>query len=277
MFNLSFIKRDRLNEQSNGTSKLIKHGVGRDLYETQDGFLFWLDKNKYLDKSIIDTGRFELKSSKIVFKFVRHGNLVLDIGANIGYYTVIFSKLVGKSGKIIAFEPTKHYEKILKLNLQENNINNCEVFNIGLSNKNETKKINIGECSATMHWVNDDVLPLKQEEIRLETLDEFISKYQDLNKIDFIKIDVDGHEPLFFEGARNTLKRFDPLILLEVSHEHYLNAGYTAWDFYEMLRENNFYIYSEEELEEIQTKHDFLVKCGNFAYSSNILISKHKI
>jgi hypothetical protein len=95
-----------------------------------------------------------------------------------------------------------------------------------------------------------------------------------LRKIDFIKVDVDGHEPYFFEGAWETLDKYDPVVFLEVSHLHYLEGGVTAWDFYEKLKAHNYLIYHENNLDEIKTKEEFLIKCGNFAYSTNIIISK---
>ncbi len=98
-----------------------------------------------------------------------------------------------------------------------------------------------------------------------------------IKKLDFIKVDVDGHEPFFLHRAISTIEKYDPAILLEVSHENYLEAGFTAWEFYAYLKENGFHIYSEINLLEFHSKADFLKECGNFAYSANIIISKSDI
>jgi FkbM family methyltransferase len=183
--------------------------------------------------------------------------------------------LVEKEGLVYCFEPTKIYSDILKLNLQANKAENVRVIKKGLSNKKQELKIHIGESSASVH-IPGNYLNEATEIISLITLDEFIEQ-DPLEKIDLIKVDIDGHEPLFLEGACKTIEKYDPIILMEVSHLHYLEAGYTAWDIYEMLKRKKFNIYHEDGLSEITTKEQFLIKCGNFAYSSNIIISRKKI
>lgn len=257
-------------------SKMIESGVVRNLYITSSGLLFWLNTTGQVDNCIINTGAFEPEATKIVNRLVKEGDIVLDVGANIGYYTVIFSKLVGKAGKVIAFEPTDHFGKYLRMTLDANNAGNVDVYPIGLSNKNAELVIDIGKSSATLHPEPEYDTVIAKEQITLTTLDEFLESYP-VPKIDFIKIDVDGHEPLFFEGARKTLSRFDPVILLEISHLHYLNAGFTAWEFYDMLVKNKYNIYHEIDFCKIKSKEEFLMKCGNFSQSANIIISKKDI
>lgn len=256
-------------------SKVISKGVDRDLYRTRFGHLFWLNTMSYVDQCIIRNGIFEDKSTEAINLLVKPGDIVLDIGANIGYYSVLLSNLVGKNGKVICFEPTKYFRTVLKRNVEENNLNNVEIVNIGLSNKRQTLNIHISESTATLHSPGGES-PQNSECINLVPLDEFIIEHN-LPRIDFIKIDIDGHEPLFFEGAWSTIDKFDPIILLEISHSHYLEAGYTAWDFYEMLKRKQYKIYHEDKLTKITSKQDFLSKCGNFAYSSNIIISRKEL
>ncbi len=269
-----FIYLSRISERLD-RSRLVKKGVGRDLYETKFNDLFWLNKTGWVDQCIIKTGVFEEHSTRIARRFIRAGDMVLDVGANIGYYSVIFSKIVGERGKVIAFEPTEHFGKVLRMNTEANGLNNVEIFKIGLSNKRQKLNIQIGDSSATLHVPGK--IPLNAEEmIELVTLDEFVESHKP-SKIDFIKVDVDGHEPAFLEGAWRTLEKYDPTVLMEISHMHYFEAGYTAWDFYEILKKKKFRIYSEEDLAEIKTKEDFLIKCGNFNCSANIIISKKEL
>lgn len=256
-------------------SKIVQKGAERSLYRTADKHLFWLNSTGHVDQSIIQTGVFEPGSTLVVQRLAKKGDVVLDVGANIGYYSILMSTLVGKEGKVICFEPTQHYGKILDKNIKVNNLTNVETYRIGLSNREQELEIQIGVNSATLHVPGKKKL-ISSEKIKLQTLDDFIDDHP-LSKIDFIKIDVDGHEPLFLEGAKNTIDKYQPNILLEVSHPHYLNAGYTAWDFYEFLKSKGFYIYHEEGLTEITDMEDFLLKCGNFAYSANIVIARKKL
>lgn len=253
-------------------SRKICSGPDRSLYKTPDGNLYWLNSQGYLDKKIIEEGVFELHSTNLVHKLIKKGDVVLDVGANIGYYAVIFSKLVGESGKVHAFEPTEHFLAPLRENLKINNITNVEVHTFGLSDKVQSLLIDIGPSSATLHSPLGFDTVLRQERIALSTLDVFVEE-AGIQRIDFIKIDIDGHEPLFFEGAWRTILKFSPKILFEISHLHYLQAGIVAWDFFEKLKSYKLYIYDEVTLKEVKTKEEFLRRCSNFDKSSNVVIS----
>jgi FkbM family methyltransferase len=175
---------------------------------------------------------------------------------------------------VLCFEPTEHFGEILKKNLEHNNISNVELIALGLSSKEQDLVIQIGVSSASLHSEKD--VTRNSESIKLISLDGFLEKYP-LERIDFVKIDVDGHEPLILEGAWKTLDKYAPIILLEVSHQHYLKAGYTAWDFYHSLKQRHYNIYHESGLKELCTEQEFLLKCGNFTHSANIVITKREL
>lgn len=256
-------------------SKLMQKGTDRNLYKTRFNDLFWLNKTGYVDQCIINSGVFEEHSTRIARRLIKEGDTVLDVGANIGYYSVMFSKLVGETGKVFAFEPTKFFGTVLRMNLEANGCTNVAMFKLGLSNKDQELIIQIGDSSASLHVPGKRALRT-EEIIELKTLDGFIEEYKP-QKIDFVKVDVDGHEPAFLEGAWKTLERYDPTILIEISHLHYLEAGYTAWGFYDLLKNKKYRIYSEDNFTEFKTKEDFLIKCGNFNYSANIILSKKEL
>lgn len=273
----TFIRLSKLFDNSNkqNSSLVIEKEDTRDLYKTIYDDYFWLDKNSYIDQCIIKDGLFEEDLTHVVNKIIKRGDTVIDVGANIGYYSVIFSKLVGEGGNVISFEPTNHYMNVLKMNLEANNVSNVKIIKAGLSDKNQNLEIHIEGSTATFHNPKN-ITPATKEIVQLTTLDEFIENHP-LKKIDFIKVDIDGHEPIFLKGAWKTLEKYNPIIILEVSHLHYLQAGFNVWDFYDMLKKKNYKIYYEKNLSEIITKEDFLIKCGNFSYSANIIISKKDI
>ena len=115
-----------------------------------------------------------------------------------------------------------------------------------------------------------------QEDVELARLDE-ISARLALNRLDFVKVDIDGHEPAFLKGAERVLAQFSPPVLLEVSHLHYLEAGWTAWEFYRELTRQGYHIYDEAGLTEILGETQFLISCGNFQHSRNIVISRAEL
>lgn len=259
-------------------SKMVEFGKERSLFKTFNGDYYWLrnEKDFYVDNCIIEEGVFEKESTSLVYKFLKEGDIVIDVGANIGYYSILFSRLVGPNGKVHCFEPTEFYGNVLKRNVEINKSSNVVIYPFGLSNKSERLPISIGYSSATIHDPYKGQNTTSVETIRLESLDEIVHK-AGITKIDFIKIDIDGHEPLFIKGAIKTIKRFKPKILLEVNHLNYLTAGFTAWEFYESLKEIEAYIYREDNLDEISNLNQFLKLCGNFDRSANILITFEKL
>ena len=82
----------------------------------------------------------------------------------------------------------------------------------------------------------------------IEDMNE-IAERLELSRLDFIKMDIDGHEPFFFEGGWQTLERFRPRILMEVSAPYFLNTGLPPADIYDSPTDPGLYIYSEKHLE----------------------------
>jgi len=254
-------------------ARRIQRGSPRSLYRTPRGDLLWLNDTGYVDRQIALHGEFEARSTALVERLVKPGQVVLDVGANIGYYTTILSRLVGPRGKVIAFEPTRCFGEVLERNLEENRVANVEVRAVGLSDHPGEARIDIGPSSATLHSPEGFDEVVGHETIRLTTLVEFVAEAR-LERIDFIKIDVDGGEPRFFAGAWPVLDRFGPTILVEVSHLHYLHAGCTAWDFYASVRAHGYLPHDEDALAPLGTKELFLRRCGNFDRSANVVLSK---
>ncbi|MCP5045382.1 MAG: FkbM family methyltransferase [bacterium] len=188
------------------------------------------------------------------------------------YFTLLLSGLVAESGRVFAFEPTHHYREILCRNLEENRVSNCHVEPCGLSNEEGEFLASIGDSSATLHWVLPDQEPRLRETIRLERLDDIADRLE-IDRLDFVKIDIDGHEPLCFEGAWRTFCRHRPVILMEVSAPHYAHAGTPAGEFYDDLVAQGLHVYSESTLVEFSSRSDFLVECGNLERSANVVVS----
>ena len=257
---------------------LIEKGEDRNLYKTYYDNYFWLkvDHKAYIDRCLRQFSMFEKESTEVVKNLIKQGDIVLDVGANIGYYSVIMSKIIRDKGKVLCFEPTQYYRRLLEANIVANKLTNLEIYDFSLSDKKQQMGISIGFSSATLHDPKGTIINKHREAIELRTLDVYIGELN-IDRIDFIKIDVDGHEPAFLNGARNTIDKYSPIILLEISHLYYLEANVFAWDFYDGLVEQGFYIYSEKGIDEFNDRCEFLKECGNSAYSANIIISKNKL
>ena len=157
---------------------------------------------------------------------------VFDIGAHIGFDTLAFANLVGENGMVIAFEPNIYNVERLKMNIESNLQlkNRIVISNCALSDKDGQEEFIFSDNiesgtssgsfieSADTAWekgVYEDNIGFKRVKVETLSLDGLIDQYKN-NEIAMLKIDVEGAENLILKGAENFLKKFRPVILLEV-------------------------------------------------------------
>lgn len=234
----------------------------------RQGLKWRLEMEHSIDREIaLDI--FEPGTTRIVKQIVKPGMVVVDVGANLGYYTMMFAGLVGNSGKVLAFEPVKQYFEKLLWHVEINGFRNrVSGFNCGLSDKEETMFIGVANTGATVHWVADEP-PLRNEEIQMHRFDEIISK-QAVGKIDVMKIDIDGHEPYFFRGAETFFRKNQPILLVEFAQLNLEKACENVTDLKATIERFGYTLYSESTKRPFASRTEFLVECGNYAFSANV-------
>lgn len=160
---------------------------------------------------------------------------ILDIGANTGQFA--FFPLLNEELNILSFEPQKEIYKILVENVNLNSIKNTKCYNIGLSN-------NIGEFTLNKPVLGESGLatlgstPIRfsdkiEELVNVTTLDAFVVE-NNIDKIDLIKIDTEGHEYFVLKGGLETLHKMKPDIICEINESNMQQCGTNFSDF------NNF-------------------------------------
>lgn len=206
-------------------------------------------KNGFVDKQIFSYKDFEPEIKNIFLKYVSEGFTVLDIGANIGIHTLFLAKIVGDSGKVIAFEPIKRIYEQLKKSIAINDFQNIVLNNYALGDRQTNAKINIlkENMGGSSIYNNKDTKFDSEENIMIKVLDNL-----NLPRIDFIKMDVEGYEWNVIKGAKNLLERDRPNIVFEynpISYDEeekgssleflrYLKSlGYKLFDVSEINRE----------------------------------------
>ena len=122
--------------------------------------------------------------------------------------------------------------------------------------------------SASLHWT-PKTPPSNYEEIELQRLDDIVEK-ESIGKIDFIKIDIDGHEPFFVDGAVEFFKKNSPIILVEFANLNLFVAGSDAISLKEKLEKLGYVLYSEKTKLPFPSVNEFLTECGNYKYSANV-------
>jgi FkbM family methyltransferase len=152
---------------------------------------------------------------KILDTLISPGDLVIDIGANVGRYSLKMSKLVGQSGNVIAFEPNPRIFNILSSVLYNSGINNITLLNLGLSDMDGFFRLNESwnipkikhifntNTDSNLLKENGSILTIKLDNLNIQ------------RKVSLIKIDIEGMELAACNGMINTLIKFRPKVIVE--------------------------------------------------------------
>jgi FkbM family methyltransferase len=188
------------------------------------------------------TGCYDVETIAIIEKYVKRGGVCVDIGANVGAISFALAKRVSMPGKVYACEPGRFLFERLVENIRLNSGYEKIIlpFNIGFSAKKEVRlwnedKQNRGNAGFLFIDSNQD------ERVELVPLDHFFSE-QGLDRLDFVKIDVEGMEYEVIKGAVRTIEKYKPILLYETG---FFEKGFWA----EMLRGENVILAIEQLLE----------------------------
>ena len=171
----------------------------------------------HLSEQIRRHGIYEQTETGLTCQIVKQGDTFLDIGANIGYYTLLASKLVGASGLVYAFEPEIENFKILKWNIDNFGHKNTICVDTGLSNYTGEANLYLCRDNPGGHHLHEPVEFEETQTIKLTSIDEYLQDRTE--KVDYIKIDAQGAEQSILEGMKKTLEnnRDSLKVLLEFS------------------------------------------------------------
>ncbi len=166
------------------------------------GHKMFLDKHDTLGLSL--NGSYEEFETEIVTKKVKKGDIVLDIGANIGYYTLIFARLVGEKGRVYAFEPDPVNFALLKRNIEINGYKNIVLIEKAVSDQSGKVQLFLCEENKGDHRIYNSGDNRTMINVESVSLDDYFDQKQ---QIDFIKMDIQGAEGLALQGMKGILKR----------------------------------------------------------------------
>ena len=192
------------------TFSKINSGV-RSEYIEIDGQKLFLDKE---DSLLLSTrknnyDKFEVECLK---QIIKKGDIVVDLGANIGYYTLILAQLVGKSGHVYSFEPEPSNFEILSKNVKENKHEHVTLVQKAISDKNSKIKLYVSKRNLASHRIFDAEDKRESIEVDVTTLDEYFKKFK--KPIKFIKMDVEGAEGAAISGASKIIQDSKNLVIM---------------------------------------------------------------
>lgn len=221
--------RFRVLAQINATGKILE--------EVHPGVFLELDLSDWLHR-LYYLGFVEQNTFKIIKNLLPVDGVFVDIGANIGIYSCIMANHVGAKGSVIAFEPMPENLEPLYNNIALNQLKNIEVNELALSNSEKSFNLYVPfahqqkATGCTQVWNPGDWVSVGSTDAT--TLDIAFQK----QRLDFIKIDTQGHEFEILQGAKSTIERFQPLILCEVFEENRTKV-------FDLMKSWNYAIFKE--------------------------------
>jgi FkbM family methyltransferase len=213
------------------------------LFRTSDSIVFPLSdtlKIKLFQQSAISEliyNGFEETEIQFLKDTLKEGDYFLDIGANIGLFSLYAAEKVGPSGKVIAFEPAPDTFQKLSENVQINNFANVELHNLGVSDQVAKIPFFVSQNGYDA-WNSFGNLTNKSQtiatEVDVKPLDNLLSTI-DVAKIKLVKIDVEGWEKFVLLGGEQFFRAQNPLVMMEFTESTCFEVGYMVQELYDIM------------------------------------------
>jgi FkbM family methyltransferase len=199
-------------------------------------------RDKGFARPLYESGVHEPAETEFLAKALRPRMTFVDIGANIGYYTLLGAAAVGKEGKVIAFEPEPHNLELLKKNIALNRFSNVVIENKAISDRAGPAELFLSEDNIGDHRIYRAEVARPSISIESTTLDDYVG--QRGLRVDVIKMDIQGAEFAALQGMRETLTGNSDIILVTEFWPLGLTAfGVKPEDFLHELTQMGFRLY----------------------------------
>lgn len=206
------------------------------------GHTMYLDPtDEVVSPMLLRDGCYEPFETEVIKSVVKPGDVVVDLGANVGYFTLLLARLVGETGKVIAFEPDPHNFGLLRKNIRANGYRNVVLHQQAVGQRSGTQKLFLCEKNRGDHRLYDSQDGRATVDVSVTTIDQALGKGQ---RVDFIKMDIQGCEPGALQGMQETL-RHNPGVkmITEFWPEGLSRYGVEPEDYWRQLTRCGFHLW----------------------------------
>jgi FkbM family methyltransferase len=192
-------------------------------------------------------GSFEPNEFAFLDRVLGPGMVFIDVGANEGLFSVFAARRVGASGRVIAFEPSSRERVILQSNIARNRLTNVAIIPAALAAEAGVARLQVAPKRHGGHntlgaFAHDGMAAVESEEIAVETLDALAQDLA-LERVDVMKIDVEGTEVKVLTGARDLLARSRPTLLIEANEAALRGQATSTAELLALLRSLDYEIH----------------------------------
>ena len=210
--------------------------AGESFLSCRHGFelLFTNPRKSVIARSIFLTGVWEPKVTDFARSWIRPGMVVVDVGAHVGYYTLLFAQLVGEDGHVFAFEPIPAVNRCLEQSIRLNGFTNVTMFSTALFDVDGNSPI-----GRKGKLLQPDAASTKDPIIETKVFDHRREEWG-IGPVDLVKIDVEGAEMNVLLGMEKCLSDSKPGLLIEVHPQGIWDFGYSPSILLEFLSERGY-------------------------------------
>lgn len=187
--------------------------------------------------------------------YIHEGSVVVDVGANIGFMTGLFSLLCGTSGEVHSFEPSPTTFSKLQGVVASNRLSNVSLHNAGCGSSRSEMNLHLTRSSgnSTLRHAATEFKDLKTtQRVRIEVLDDYLAPK--IQRLDLIKIDTEGFEDEVLQGCRRLLRQFQPVVYVELSAEY----GDSSRSAIDLLKSEGYSFDKEPDFNRAHTGDNFI-------------------
>lgn len=280
LINAKSIKELKLKIKCIIFENILKYPI---VYEDKLNLKYILYPNQNAGVYITSGGNYEIGELNICKTLIKEDMTVLDIGANIGMYSIPFSKFVGPNGIIHSFEPELKNFKKLSINIDLNDIKNIKINNNAVFSETKIVSLNVfpDEVNSwhTLGNIELDspfetgkkITHQKSQDVLAYSIDDYCEK-NSINQIDFMKIDVEGAEFDVLKGCEKLFKSNSvKYLMFEISLPQVKGMGHNPIEIINFLKKQNMNIFkiNQNKLEPFDCMHQNLSLYQNFLAVNN--------
>lgn len=219
-------------------SRRLGPSMGRRVIRSRRGFIVSIDLGDWMGQALYATGEYEPSTSNIIERLIGPGDTVLDVGANIGYFSLLAARCVGGSGTVFAFEPSEETRKQFHENVLINKLSNIKVFDVAAGNSDGLASFYLGPVG---HAGLSSLRPLENTEriskVRTGRIDDLIPPNQ---RVSLVKLDIEGGEYDAIQGMRSCLDSHGPDLIIEINNRFLREMGCSAERLFALLADLDY-------------------------------------
>jgi FkbM family methyltransferase len=188
---------------------------------------------------LLENGPWEPQQTRLLISRLRPGDTFIDVGAYVGYYTLIAARRVGRTGRVIAFEPAPKNFETLRQNVRLNRLENVTLEQKALADKPGTLRLFLDELYGMNHTITGAGDGRRYRDVKALALDDYLANAD--FRVDLVKIDAEGAEGLILGGMAKTLDRHPDLkLVLEFSPSLLRKTGVDPQEMLDALLQRGF-------------------------------------